>query len=80
MWFRHRVPERLRSRVGIPGERALELSLYGGGDYELIYTIDPTKFPVEGVPSTVIGTVVKEPAVTMDGRPIAKRGYQHRWE
>jgi thiamine-monophosphate kinase len=65
---------------GIPHEQATELALYGGGDYELIYVIDPTKYPVEGVPSTVIGAVVKEPAVTVDGRPLARRGYQHRWE
>jgi thiamine-monophosphate kinase len=71
---------RLPLTAGIPEEQALELALYGGGDYELIYTINPTKFPVAGVPSTVIGTVVTEPAVTVDGRPIAKRGYQHRWE
>jgi thiamine-monophosphate kinase len=66
--------------AGIPYEQATELALYGGGDYELIYTIDPAKFPVGGVPSTIIGTVVTEHAVTLDGRPLAKRGYQHRWE
>jgi len=66
--------------VGIPSDQAWELALYGGGDYELIYTIDPVQFPVLGVPSTVIGTVVPEPGVTVDGQPLAKRGYQHRWE
>jgi thiamine-monophosphate kinase len=66
--------------AGIPPLQARELALYGGGDYELIYTIDPRKYPVEGVLSTVIGTVVKEPVVTVDGEPLAKRGYQHRWE
>jgi thiamine-monophosphate kinase len=66
--------------AGIPCEQARELALYGGGDYELIYTIDPGKFPVAGVPSTVIGTVVPEPAVIVDGKPLEKRGYQHRWE
>jgi thiamine-monophosphate kinase len=66
--------------AGIPPEQALELALHGGGDYELIFTIDPAKFPVDGVPSTVIGSVVPGPVVTADGRPLAKRGYQHRWE
>ena len=66
--------------AGIPAEQAQELALYGGGDYELIYTIDPGKYPVEGVPSTVIGMVVAAPAITVDGRPLGKRGYQHRWE
>ena len=64
----------------IPLEQARELALYGGGDYELIFTVPADKFPVAGVPSTVIGTVVAEKAVTADGITLAKRGYQHRWE
>ena len=66
--------------AGIPQEQARELALHGGGDYELIFTLPPDKFPVDGVPSTVIGTVVAEKTVTVDGRPLEKRGYQHRWE
>ena len=66
--------------AGIPAEQARELALHGGGDYELIFTIAPGKFPVPGVSSTVIGTVVDEKSVTVDGSPLAKRGYQHRWE
>ena len=66
--------------AGIPLDQARELALHGGGDYELIFTISPDKFPVAGVPSTVIGTVVAEQTVTVDGSPLAKRGYQHRWE
>jgi thiamine-monophosphate kinase len=66
--------------AGIPREQARELALHGGGDYELIFTLPSDKFPVPGVPSTVIGTVVAEKTVTVDGIPLAKRGYQHRWE
>jgi thiamine-monophosphate kinase len=65
---------------GIPAEQARELALYGGGDYELIFTIAPERFPVPGVPATVIGTVVPEKTVTVDGQPLQKRGYQHKWE
>jgi thiamine-monophosphate kinase len=65
---------------GIPVEQARELALYGGGDYELIFTIAPERFPVEGVPATVIGTVTEKKAVTVDGQPLQKRGYLHRWE
>ncbi|MHB8162960.1 MAG: thiamine-phosphate kinase [Methanoregula sp.] len=71
---------KLPHATGIPPEQARELALHGGGDYELIFTIPPDKFPVAGVPSTVIGAVVAEQTVTVDGRPLAKRGYQHRWE
>ena len=66
--------------AGIPLDKARELALHGGGDYELIFTLSPDKYPVASVPSTVIGTVVEEKAVTIDGIPLAKRGYQHRWE
>ncbi len=72
--------KKLPLAAGIPLEQAYELALHGGGDYELIFTVSPDKFPVAGVPSTVIGTVVAEKAVTADGITLAKRGYQHRWE
>jgi thiamine-monophosphate kinase len=72
--------KKLPLATGIPLEQARELALHGGGDYELIFTISADKFPIAGVPSTVIGTVVKEKVVTADGITLAKRGYQHRWE
>ncbi|MGA2120477.1 MAG: thiamine-phosphate kinase [Methanoregula sp.] len=71
---------RLPLPTGIPAAQARELALYGGGDYELIFTIPPRKFPVAGVPSTEIGMVVPEISVTVDGQPLQKRGYQHTWE
>ncbi|MFA4861510.1 thiamine-phosphate kinase [Methanoregula sp.] len=71
---------RLPLAAGIPPAQARELALYGGGDYELIFTIPPGCYPVEGVPATVIGKVVATQSVTVDGNPLEKRGYQHRWE
>jgi thiamine-monophosphate kinase len=65
---------------GIREDQARALALYGGGDYELIFTLSPEKYPVVGVPSTVIGRVIPEKTVTLDGIPLEKRGYQHRWE
>jgi thiamine-monophosphate kinase len=72
--------KKLPLAAGIPLEQAREFALHGGGDYELIFTLSPDKFPVAGVPSTVIGNVVAEKRVTADGITLAKRGYQHRWE
>lgn len=72
--------EKLPLPAGIPVEQARELALYGGGDYELIFTIAPDRFPVEGVNATVIGTVTEKKDVTVDGKPLERRGYQHRWE
>jgi thiamine-monophosphate kinase len=65
---------------GIPLDQARELALYGGGDYELLFTISPEKYPVEGVSSTVIGRAILEKSVLVDGQTVEKRGYQHRWE
>lgn len=72
--------EKIPLLPGIGVDQARALVLYGGGDYELIFTIPPEKYPVAGVPSTVIGRVVPEKTVTIDGIPLEKRGYQHRWE
>ncbi len=65
---------------GIPADQAHKLALYGGGDYELIFTLPPHRHPVEGVAYSVIGMVTREKTVLCDGRPVEKRGYQHRWE
>ncbi len=65
--------------AGIPEPQARELALYGGGDYELIFTLAPDRYPVAGVPCTVIGKATPEKAVLVDGKPMEKRGYQHKW-
>jgi thiamine-monophosphate kinase len=66
--------------AGIPALQAQELALYGGGDYELIFTLHPKLHPVKGVSYTVIGKTISEKVVLIDGIPVEKRGYQHRWE
>jgi len=66
--------------AGIPANQARELALYGGGDYEMIFTLPQHRHPIYGVAYTVIGTAIKEKVVLVDGRPMEKRGYQHRWE
>ena len=66
--------------AGIPEEQARELALFGGGDYELIFTLPPGRHPIDGIAYTVIGTVIREKVVLADGLPLEKHGYQHRWE
>jgi thiamine-monophosphate kinase len=66
--------------AGIPEPQARELALYGGGDYELIFTLAPDRYPVAGVPCTVIGKATPEKVVLVDGKPMEKCGYQHKWE
>ena len=72
--------EKLPLPAAIPAVQARELALYGGGDYELIFTISPDRYPVAGVASTIIGTVIPEKKALVDGIPLEKRGYQHQWE
>jgi thiamine-monophosphate kinase len=64
----------------IPYERALEFAVYGGGDYELLFTIPGERLPLEGMTYHVIGHVVGEPGVFLNGLPMERRGYQHRWD
>jgi thiamine-monophosphate kinase len=66
--------------AGIPENQASELALYGGGDYELIFTLPAHLHPVKGVSYSIIGKTIPEKVVLIDGRPVEKRGYQHRWE
>jgi len=72
-------PDTLPLPPGIPESQARELALYGGGDYELIFTLPPDRYPVPGVPCRVIGRAIPEKAVLAGGKTVEKRGYQHRW-
>jgi len=65
--------------AGIPEGEARELALHGGGDYELIFTCHTSKHPIKGVPYTVIGEVIADRRVLIDGDVLEKRGYQHTW-
>jgi len=65
--------------AGIPGPQARELALFGGGDYELIFCCPEDRHPVAGVHYTVIGRVMKDRRVLIDGEVLEKRGYQHTW-
>ncbi|MGB8308328.1 MAG: thiamine-phosphate kinase, partial [Methanoregula sp.] len=60
-------------------EKARKFALYGGGDYELIFTLPPEKFPIPEVPFTVIGKAIPEKVVIAGGKSMEKRGYQHKW-
>jgi len=61
-------------------EKALEFALYGGWDYELLFTIPGEKLPLDGMTYHVIGHVVGEPGAFLNGMPMERRGYQHRWK
>ncbi|HMK15688.1 MAG TPA: thiamine-phosphate kinase, partial [Methanomicrobiales archaeon] len=59
--------------------KALELAVYGGEDYELLFTIPAERLPLEGVEYHIIEHVTGEPGAFLNGVPMERRGYQHRW-
>jgi thiamine-monophosphate kinase len=65
---------------GIDPVRSREYALYGGGDFELLFTCPPQILPVPGVDGRVIGTVIAEPVVRVDGKVTAALGYLHTWK
>jgi thiamine-monophosphate kinase len=65
---------------GVPEREARSLALFGGGDYDLLFTIPQSRFPVPGVEARVIGRVVEQRGVLLDGEPLPARGFAHVWE
>ncbi len=64
---------------GMERPESIQYSLYGGGDFELLFTCPEDLLPVAGVDSTRIGTVIPAPEVLVDGVKVPKKGYQHFW-
>lgn len=64
---------------GITEKKSREYGLYGGGDYELLFTVQPEKLATIGDENHVIGRVIEERVVRIDGIPVERRGYQHHW-
>jgi len=59
------------------GQARLDDALHGGEDYELLFTLPPGAPKPRG--TTRIGTIVRgiPGAVTLEGRPLPPRGYDH---
>jgi thiamine-monophosphate kinase len=66
--------------AGIPYKIGRDLSLYSGGDYELLFTCPPARLPDIDIPFTVIGKIVPEHGVWLDDQVMEKKGYVHRWQ
>ncbi|MEM0351338.1 MAG: thiamine-phosphate kinase [Archaeoglobaceae archaeon] len=52
-------------------EKAMELFLYGGGDYELLFTAEESEIGIE------IGKVEEGEGVYLDGKKVPFRGFSH---
>jgi thiamine-monophosphate kinase len=64
----------------IPTEKCREFALYGGGDYELLFTCPPEVLPVQGVRTWDIGEVIDDHVVLVDEKVAPYRGYMHQWK
>jgi len=65
---------------GVDPGRSREYALFGGGDFELLFTCPPQILPLSGVEIRVIGTVIEEHTVRIDGKVASPRGYLHTWD
>jgi len=69
--------------VAQDGDDGLDLALYSGGDFELLFTVSPDKIDdaARGCDLTVIGTVLGEREISIESggarRRLQPRGYQH---
>ena len=59
---------------------AMQCGIYGGGDFGLLLTIPPScRVQAEECGCRVIGRVSAGSGVTLDGKPLEKRGFLHNW-
>lgn len=71
---------RLPAITDVPERTAHMLACFGGGDYELLFTIPADRTSSLTVKYHVIGQVIHEHAVLLDGAPLEAKGYQHTWK
>ena len=65
---------------GIDPALSREYSLFGAGDFGLLFTCPTGILPITGVDIRVIGTVIEERLVLVDGIVAPDRGYLHQWQ
>ena len=70
---------RLPLLEGVPLEKSREYALFGGGDFELLFTCPPEYFPIPDLDCIMIGRVISEHVVLVDDHTVPYRGYQHQW-
>ena len=70
----------LPSLEGIPPNKSREYALFGGGDFELLFTCAPEKFPIPDLDCYMVGRVIPEHTVLVDGEVAPCRGYLHWWK
>jgi len=64
---------------GIPPDEAMDLALYGGGDFELLFTVPRDWITPSDLHYSVIGNVISDHYVLLDGNVMDRKGYEHTW-
>ncbi len=71
--------EKIPSPDDVPSGDAITLALYGGGDFELLFTVPRDWVAPAGFSYSVIGTVIRDHCVLLDGNVMDRKGYEHSW-
>ncbi len=74
------LSDRLPVVNDIPHDEREQYALYGGGDFELLFTIPQSHPRLDGVSYTIIGEVINEPLILVDQMVTKKKGYLHMWK
>ena len=72
--------EKIPAPVGVPEDEAVSMALYGGGDFELLFTVPRDWVTPAGLHHSVIGDVIPDHCVLLDGNVLERRGYEHTWD
>ncbi len=62
-----------------PDEKGLQYALYGGGDFELIFTLPLQNKDLLPGSVRIIGVVTDDREVLLDEEPLPAKGYLHHW-
>ncbi|MFH0968464.1 MAG: thiamine-phosphate kinase [Methanobacteriota archaeon] len=64
---------------GYPDEKRLQYALYGGGDFELVFTLPNQHKDLLPGSVRIIGVVTDARMVLLDEEPLPAKGYLHHW-
>jgi thiamine-monophosphate kinase len=65
----------IRETAAVLGDDPYDYALYGGEDFALIYTVSPDN--QNDIVGTVVGKITDGNHLLLDGKPLAKFGYDH---
>lgn len=63
--------------AAIPAPAGLDRALYGGEDYELLFTLPARKLPPRGFDLHAIGRITRAPGLWMERRRLPPRGWEN---